>query len=125
MMPDLDKLFTQADKQLLREAFVGNETDSDEYGEGWPAKGFYWIQTTEADEKMTALALTWLQAWNGEGRGRYAGAAAARPLCELIFDRMWAAGETPYCSDLPDNEYALFSANELRVYLADLKESQA
>ena len=110
--------FTADDKRLLRDEFVGNELDSDEYREAWPEKGLHYLtgmgETRFLDdtEGLLDAILTWLTAWNTEGRGNYAGADAARTFLALVFEDAWFHGRLPYYD----------SPAEIRAYLACLKE---
>ena len=45
MSSSLDEHFGAEDKQLLLEAFLGNELDSDEYREAWPEKALHYLTT--------------------------------------------------------------------------------
>ncbi len=117
-MESLDKHFSADDKELLKDAFIGNEADTDEYGEAWPQKGLDYLAGMGPEawnggesESIMAAILEWVTAWNAEGRGRYAGADASRTLLGFIFEDAWEQGRLPYYDDL----------GEIRSYLTDLK----
>ena len=94
-------------KADLRDAYVGNECDTDEYGETQPVKGLGIIADLASrleghDDDLNALMAlvrTWTTAWNGT---RYGGAEELAPICALYFDTLWAAGEHPYESNEAD-----------------------
>lgn len=80
----------------LREQFIGNECDSDEYRETQPAKGLgmaaHWAELDPSAD-MT-LVVEWLQAV-GLG-GSYAGASELALVLGAYFDALMAQGEDPY-----------------------------
>lgn len=108
-----------------REQFVGNETDTDEYGETQPAKGFGYVaelfeRTEDAkDADLLAEVLAWVTAI--QTGGRYDGADELQPLLARLFDLLWEANEHPYC-DSPD-EYLLADFEEDREYAKEQKEA--
>ena len=121
MSCNLDEHFSAEDKHLLREQFIGNELDSDQYRDAWPEAGLHYLTTLgiplvrgnglDDTEALLSALLTWLQAWDAEGRGNYAGADAAREFLTIVFEDRGKPGETPYDDDLHD----------IKLYLAELK----
>jgi hypothetical protein len=113
--------YTPEQVEKLKQDFVGNECDTDEYRETQPAKGMRYVAnlleliegmgTTE--HKVIVLCEKWLHAmlndpmYEGAGEAApvdggwpwYAGAKELTPLMELYFDYMWAKGEHPYYDD--------------------------
>ena len=133
-MEDLNKHFTEAEKKYLREAFIGNETDTDEYRERWPEKGFDFLSEifestrfpygpilntiTDAGPENLALldaTITWLEAFRGEGACRYAGSDDASKVCGLVFDILWSQNKHPYHGNNIDH---------IREYLDEFFETE-
>jgi hypothetical protein len=103
--------FTEEQKAYIRDSFVENECDTDEYRETQPVKGMnYYAQLLEMTEdgspeeqkELIELGLAWHKAmvdhwgepgWRSLG---YAGADELRPILTKLFDLMWSQGETPY-----------------------------
>ena len=109
MSCNLDEHFSAEDKHLLREQFIGNELDSDQYRDAWPEAGLHYLTPLgiplvrgnglDDTEALLSALLTWLQAWDAEGRGNYAGAAAARlPPAPAVPRAPTAARASPACS---------------------------
>ena len=98
-------------KVALREAYIGNECDTDEYGEAQPAKGvrvLAWaIDLAEGDGPTQRDLCRALRQWLEAYEPRYEGAEELAQALTLAFDVLWAHGEHPYCS----------SEEELREYL--------
>ena len=111
-MPDyLDEQTHPGVREWAREAFVGNECDTDEYGETQPAKGIgYILEWTERagdpkDPEMWADVRAWLDAM--AGGGRYAGADELMPVLVRCFDLLWSAGEHPYYDNTDEGREGL------------------
>lgn len=111
----------EATKKFSREAFVGNECDTDEYRESQPEKGLGMIsalvhilsEQTEArshelDEtiidglsrreilvKVFELSAKWINL----ATGSYEGANELTSILEIYHDVLWARGEHPYYGD--------------------------
>jgi hypothetical protein len=91
----------ESDKAWLRESYVGNECDTDEYGETQPVKGLTMIadlaSALENDrDRVNALMVQvseWTRAWDGS---RYGGAEELMPLYGQYFDVLWDRGRHPY-----------------------------
>ena len=104
-------------KAYCRDSFVGNECDSDEYGETQPAKGFGyiadWLESIHPEhldpEALDEIAL-WTRALADDPGARYGGADELRPVLARYFDHLWDAGRHPYSevSDLEQYELAWF-----------------
>jgi hypothetical protein len=95
-----------------RESFVGNECDTDEYGESQPEKGeAYLARALEiARHPATIQTLRGLaEKWRSALGGRYDGADELRPILEILHDLLWERGEHPYYGDVA----------ELREFLDD------
>jgi len=91
-----------------RDAYVGNETDTDQYGETQPSAGVGVAAaimtllpefTNEAD-----LAWTEIQAWvaAADDPHNYDGADEAATMYARYHDLMWDRGEHPYYNDLAE-----------------------
>lgn len=95
-------------KERSRELYVGNESDTDEYGETAPAKllalmGAVVERMDRSDTlQLVTLAAPWLQACADGGCERYAGAEESAPVFEFIHDWLWARGEHPYNDTFED-----------------------
>ena len=121
----------------LRDLFVGNECDTDEYRETQPAKGLeyvaQWANTRNqvlgysASElaPMLTLVRDWLDAIvqaHGEDHSAdawtyaYAGSEKLTPVLEVVFDTLIEAEQHPY-GDTPELARAM--------WLDDFKEHQA
>lgn len=102
-------------KEFCRESFVGNECDTDEYGETQPAKGWRYIADwldaiypAKLDPDAMIEIADWVRAC-AEG-DRYSGANELVPVLGRYFDWLWETGEHPYSevSDLTEHELAWF-----------------
>lgn len=104
----------------LRDDYVGNETDTDQYRETQPGAGFRLIgalydlvdtgKLGMDQSELLELAQTWVNALGGDA---YAGAEQAEPLYLAFFEALWQSGEHPYFSDL----------EEIDEWLADTAEA--
>lgn len=90
-------------RAYAREQFVGNECDSDEYGETQPAKGFSYIadwfeslRPNYPEEDVLREIITWVEALADEPGGRYAGAEQLQPVLARYFDFLMESGQHPY-----------------------------
>lgn len=89
-------------KKWSRESYVGNECDTDEYGETQPEKGLGVVtgliglgaHLQGHRERVVLLAKAWMAAV--DPTERYGGADELRPLLELHHDLLWDRGEHPY-----------------------------
>ena len=122
-------IFTEEEKLYLKAHFVGNEADTDQYREAWPESGFAYLErayecarhqhgpllNTQLDpqKELAALAVDWITAFRDEGGTRYAGASAAEPMLDLIFEILWNDNEHPYYGD---------DAKDIRERIDELKE---
>lgn len=99
-------------KAYSREAFVGNECDTDEYRETQPEKGLAFIHSYverimhtgyEGDlalERILGLTADWLKAYAHDIHDTaYAGAEQLTPIMAIIHDDAWARGTHPYGDD--------------------------
>src|SRR5215831_15885785 len=96
----------EAHKATLRELYVDNETDTDEYREAQPHKGLRhiaWALGVLGDDetvdegtarRLMALGAAWLDGYTGG----YSAAAECAAALTLVFDVLWAHGEHPYSS---------------------------
>lgn len=95
-------------KPRSRDFYVGNESDTDEYGETQPGKLLALIGAVveqmdgDAVRQLTALAAPWLTACAAGDCGRYEGAEESAPVFAFIHDWMWDRGEHPYCDTIED-----------------------
>lgn len=101
-----------------REAYIGNEADSDEYRETQPWKllstiGLWADQMPGRDGADDFLAA--VQAWISEAGHSYDGSEASKPLFAMIHDMLWDIGEHPYFEDYA----ALLEEYELDAEYAD------
>jgi len=104
----------EAHKAALRDAYVGNECDTDEYREAQPSKGLDMLahalallasdadvdtQGTQTAKALVDLTARWLDVIEGGGCSVYEGCGELVPVLSLVFDILWTHGEHPYCSD--------------------------
>ena len=87
-------------KDRSRELYVGNEADTDEYGEAQPAKllalvgGLVGEMEHKDQITLAGLLAVWLAAVDGS---RYGGADQSAPVFTFIHDWLWDRGQHPYC----------------------------
>lgn len=111
-------------KRWLRDNFVGNECDSDEYGETQPAKGLGMIgdyvllisEDREKIEHLVELMSNWLNVVLDSAFARYGGAEQLEPILRLYFDALWEINRHPYEPDDPEEM--------MQDYLHDFLEEQ-
>jgi len=105
----------------LRDLFVGNETNTDQYSEAYPESGIdklTWLalQILPGDPRraeLGELTLQWLAA--DPNSGSSAGGAEFEPIARLYFDLLWERGEHPYndtFEDLVNDTYGDLAAFE-------------
>ncbi len=128
-------------KARSREAFTGNECDTDQYGETQPAATLSKIGTLadmfseDPDQMETLMDLVapWVLA--ASTMGRYDGAAEAEPIHNLYHDTLWAEGQHPYhgndradyveyLADTLDTEAEVEQARALFVPFVAIGEAQ-
>jgi hypothetical protein len=92
-------------REDIRDHFVSNEIDSDEYGETAPWKLLGYVgdvagRLQDSDHPLKDEFLEQVKVWvEAMGPGRYEGADSAYRLAEIIFDVLWDEGQHPYNGD--------------------------
>jgi hypothetical protein len=101
-------------KAWSRERYVGNECDTDEYGETQPAKGLVicaaFLDAPDHPEGLLLLVQRWVAALGG----RYDGADQLEPILNEYHDWLWERGSHPYDTERPGDYFDLETMDEYR-----------